>query len=105
MHFAPTSGYSLRLTYLYRSPKVILDANVIYGSREAKEINPIYGTLLEADRWAAAFTAFIPVKRFNSSVLNVAVGAEVFREDANVNFYDSSIDMVLAGVLWRHIKK
>jgi hypothetical protein len=100
-----TSGYSLRLTYLYRSPKVVLDANVIYGSREAKETNPIYGTLLEADRWAAAFTAFIPVKRFKSSVLSVAVGGEVFREDANIDFYDSSIDMLFAGVIWRHIKK
>lgn len=100
-----TTGYSLRLTYLYRSPKVILDANLVYGSREAKETNPIYGTLLEADRWAAALTAFIPVKRFKSSVLNVAVGGEVYQEQANIDFYDSSIDMVFAGVLWRHIKK
>jgi len=99
------TGSSLRLTYIYRSPKVVLDANVIYGSREAKEINPIYGTLLEADRWAAGLTAFIPVKRFNSNVLSVSLGAEVFREDANIDFYDSSIDMVFAGVLWRHIKK
>jgi len=100
-----TTGYSLRLTYLYRSPKVVLDANVVYGSREARETNPIYGTLLEADRWAAAFTAFIPVKRFTSSVLNVTVGGEVFQEDANIEFYDSSMEMVLVGVLWRHIKK
>ena len=100
-----TTGYSLQLTYLYRSRKVILDAIVAYGSREAKETNPIYRTLLETDRKTAALTAFIPVKKFKSSVLNAVVGGEIYRESTNIEFYDSSIDMIFAGVLWRHIKK
>jgi hypothetical protein len=99
------TGYALQLTYLYRSPKVIVDANLTYGTREAKETNPIYGSLLETDRWAGALTAFIPVKRFTSSALNVVVGGEVYRESANIDFYDSSLGMVFAGVLWRHIRK
>jgi len=93
------------LTYLYISPRVILDANLIYGIREAKAVNPIYLTRVETDRWAASLPAFIPVKKFESSVLNVVVGGEAFEESANVAFYDSSVNAVTVGVLWRHIRK
>ena len=99
------TGYRLKLTYVYVSPKVIIDANLIYGVRKAKETNPIYGELLDADRMGAAFMAFFPVKRYTSSVLNVLVGGEVFRENANIDFYDSSINMVMVGLVWRHIRK
>ena len=99
------TGYRVKLTYVYVSPKVIIDANLIYGVRKAKETNPIYGELLDADRMGAAFIAFFPVKRYTSSVLNVFVGGEVFRENANIDFYDSSINMVMVGLLWRHIRK
>ena len=98
------TGHSLRLTYLYRSPKVILDANLIYDVREAKEINPIYDELMDIDRRAAALTAFFPVKKYASSVLSIFVGGEFFRENANIDFYDMSVDMVMAGVIWRHQK-
>jgi hypothetical protein len=98
-------GYSLQLTYLYFSKKVILDANLIVGAREADEINPIYGKRLESERRAASLTAYIPVKRFKKSVLNVFVGGEVFDEDTNIDFYDSSLSMAMAGILWRPVKK
>jgi hypothetical protein len=99
------TGYKLQLNYLYISPKVVLDVVVLYGAREAKDTNPIYGEVFDADRLGAALTAIFPVKKYTSSVLNVFVGGEVFRENANIDFYDSSIKMVLAGVIWRHIRK
>lgn len=95
-------GYSLRLTYLYLSPKVVLDANVIYGNREADEAHPVYGEVLDADRWAAGLAAFIPVRLFKSSGWSVLVGGEIFRENANIDFFDSRIGMVWAGLVWRH---
>jgi len=98
-------GFGLQLTYLYRIPKLILDANVLYGRREADALHPVYGQVLESDRYGIAVSAFIPVKRFKSSVLNLVIGAEAFREDANIAFYDSSIESVSVGILWRHIKK
>lgn len=98
-------GYSLQLTYLYLSKKVILDANVVVGTREADEVNPVYGERLESDRRAASLTAFIPVKRYKSSVLNVFVGGEVFDEDTNIDFYDSSLNLAMVGILWRPIRK
>ena len=98
-------GFEFKLTYLYASPKVILDANLLYGVREAKEVNPIYGEVLDTNQVAAALTVFFPVKRFTSSVLTVFVGGELFDENANIDFYDSSLSMVHAGVLWRHIRR
>jgi hypothetical protein len=98
-------GYKLQLTYLFTSPKVIVDANVLYGAREANAINPVYGQVRDSDRGALALTLFFPVKRYKSSVLSVFVGGEVFRENANIDFYDSSIDQVMAGVMWRHIRQ
>ena len=97
-------GYALQLTYLFRSPKVVLDANVLYGRRKADEIHPIYGKILETDRWGAALTAFIPVKAFKSSRLSVFVTAEIFREDANIDFYDAKVSSLSAGLVWRHVR-
>ena len=98
-------GYSVQLTYLWRSPKVILDVNVLYGSRTGKAVNPIYLRRLDSDRWGAALTAFIPVRKYERSVLSVFVGGEYFRENTNIDFYDSAVNMVTAGVIWRHIRK
>ncbi len=98
-------GFSAQLTYLYRIPKLILDANIIYGRREADAVHPVYGKTLESDRYGVALSAFFPIKRFRSSVLNIMVGAEAFQEDANIAFYDSGAQSVSFGVLWRHIKK
>ena len=98
-------GFSAQLTYLYRIPKLILDANILYGRREANAVHPVYGQTLESDRYGASLSAFIPVKRFRNSVLNIMIGAEAFRENTNIAFYDSGAQSVSFGILWRHIKK
>ena len=95
-------GYSLQLTYLYRSPKVVLDANVIYGKRKADEVNPIYDETMDADRLGVALAAFIPVRLFKSSGWTVFVGGEIFGENTNIDFYDSRIGSINAGMIWRH---
>ncbi len=100
-----SKGYTLQFTYLYRIPKLLLDANVIYGKREADAIHPVYGEVLATDRFGVALAAFIPVKRFKSSVLSLVIGGEIFRENANITFFDSSIASVNFGFVWRHIKK
>jgi hypothetical protein len=33
------------------------------------------------------------------------IGGEVFEEETNIAFYDSSVEMVFLGMLWRHLKK
>ena len=98
-------GFSIRLKYLYLSPKFLLDFNVIYGKRKADEIHPVYEKVVDANRWGMAITAFIPVKRFDGSVLSVFIGGEFFRENANIDFFDSRITAVNAGLVWRHRRK
>lgn len=98
-------GFTAQLTYIFRSPKVLIDANLVVGQRDTKEINPIYDTDMNSTRWAVGFTAFVPVKKFKSSVLSVLVGAEVFEEDVNVDFYDSTVRFATVGLIWNHLKK
>jgi len=95
-------GVSLQLTYLYLSPKLILDANLVYGHRKADTVHPIYHETLVADRWGSAFKAFIPVRPFKSSGWSVFVGGTIFWENMNVDFYDSRIGSLEVGLLWRH---
>lgn len=99
------TGFGFQLTYLYRSPRVVVDANVLYGFRKAKETNPIYGQAVDGDRLGVGLTAFIPLKTYSSSSLSFMVGGEMLRQDANVDFFDSELGMVLAGVIWRHVRK
>lgn len=99
------NGFELKLTYFYRSTRMLLDVNVLYGAREAKEINPIYDKVMDSDQFGGALVAFFPVKKYTSSVLSVFVGAEFFRENSNIDFYDSSANMLMAGVIWNHIKR
>ena len=95
-------GFTLRMTYLFLSPKVVLDANVILGSREADAIHPVYGQTLDWNRYGVALTAFIPVKLGNNNRWRIFVGGEFFREDANIDFFDTKIASLNAGVFWRY---
>ena len=95
------SGYSLQLTYLYLSPKVVLDANVLYGNRKGDAVHPVYGEALDADRWGAALTALIPVTLFNSRAWSVFVSGEVLRVKANIDFFDTRLAELMAGLIWR----
>ncbi len=97
-------GFTLRMTYLFLSPKVVLDANVIFGSREADAIHPVYGQTLDWDRYGVALTAFIPVKLGNNNRWRIFVGGEFFREKANIDFFDTKIASINAGVFWRYIR-
>jgi hypothetical protein len=97
-------GLTLKMTYLYMTPKVVLDANVMFGSREADAVHPVYGQTLDWDRYGVALTAFIPVKWGNQSRWSVFVGGEIFRENANVDFFDAQVASLNAGVLWRYRK-
>lgn len=99
------AGYSLQLTYLYLSPKVVLDANLIYGVQQADDVHPVYGKVLDTERWGTALTAFILIKKFKTSRLSVVITGEVFWEDANIDFYDSRVASISAGLLWRHNRR
>ena len=95
-------GYTIQLTYLYQNPKWILDVNLLYGNRKANEIHPVYDTKLDANRYGGSITMFFPVKMYKRSVLSIFIGGEVFAEYSNVDFFDSHVNMIMTGVVWRH---
>ena len=95
-------GYGLRLTYLYLSPKVILDLNLGYGQNQADQIHPVYNEIFEGERWGAAITALFPLKCYENSALHLFATAETFREDANIDFFDSQLAAAFIGLIWRH---
>jgi len=95
-------GLTAKLTYLYFTPKVIFDVNAVLGRRKADEIHPVYGQTLDWNRYGGALTLIIPVKQGEKSRLNVLVGGEYFRETSNIDFFDTKIASVHAGVLWRY---
>jgi len=99
------SGFSVQLTYLYNSPKMLLDVNLALGQRQADEAHPVYGKVLDTDRYGAAVTAFIPIRPLKGGVLTAWASAEIFRENANIDFFDSSAGSVIAGLAWSHRRK
>ncbi|MCL1595419.1 MAG: DUF2860 domain-containing protein [Actinomycetia bacterium] len=93
-------GPSIRLTYLYITPKLVLDANMLYHGYKGKEVHPIYGEVLDARRWGATLTAFYDL--FKAKRLRAMLSVEYVREDANIDFFDSSVRSISVGVIWRY---
>ena len=96
---------SLLLDYFYLSPKMVLDAKIIYGKRKADAIHPIYNEILEGNRYGVALGALFPVNLFKSKGWNILVSAEYINENANIDFYDSYLAGFNAGLMWRHTRQ
>ena len=98
-----SKAYALRLTYLYLTPKLVIDANLVLGTHEADEVHPVYGRVKEGDRLGGAVAAFYDL--FNKKRWRAYAMAEHFKEDANIDFFDSKSSALSIGVLWRHVRK
>ena len=98
-----STAYALRLTYLYLTPKLVVDANLVLGTHEADEVHPVYGMVKEADRRGAAVSAFYDL--FKKKRLRAYATAEYFKEKANIDFFDSRVSAISIGVFWRHGRK
>jgi hypothetical protein len=96
-------GLTAKLTYFYFTPRVIYDANFVYGRRKADELHPVYGRTLDWDRYGGALTLIIPFKVGERSRWNLLIGGEYFRETSNIDFFDTKIASVNVGVLWRYL--
>ena len=96
---------SFLLDYFYLSPKMVLDAKIIYGKRKADAIHPIYNEILEGNRYGVALGALFPVNLFKSKGWNILVSAEYINENANIDFYDSYLAGFNAGLMWRHTRQ
>ena len=95
-------GPTLKLTYLYMTPRIVIDANAVLGSREADAVHPVYGQTLDWNRYGASLSAFVPIKLGNKNRWRAFVAVEYFRDDANINFFDTHVASILAGLVWRY---
>ena len=98
-------GYTVKLTYLYMTRKIVLDANLLYGARSFRETNPIYNEKLNTNKVDIALTGFIPIKVINDHRILVWFSAEYFQENANIDFYKSQFSALMAGIMYRHNRK
>jgi hypothetical protein len=96
-------GPSVKLTYLYLTPKLVIDVNLLYHDYEAKAVHPVYGETLDVDRQGATFTAIWDL--FKAKRWRAMASAEYIREDANIDFFDSGISAVHFGAIWRYRRK
>lgn len=96
-------GPRVQLTYLYLTPKLILDAVLIYGSQEADTVHPVYGEALDVRRTGVAVAAFYDL--FKSARWRAYASADYFRENANIAFFDSKVNVLSIGAIWRHGRK
>ena len=92
---------SIILDYIYRSPKMVLDAKIIYKKREADDIHPVFDEKANSNGYGFVIGAAFPVTLFNSPNWNFTVGGEYARENFNIDFYTSRLAALTAGLLWR----
>ena len=58
---------------------------------------------MDAKRYGVGFAAIFYL--FNKKRWRAYAGAEYFREDANIDFFDSKVSSVNFGVIWRYRRK
>lgn len=74
--------------------------NASYADIDFDEANPIYGKEADGDRYGVTFTAFY-AQPFGWKGWWANAGAAWFTEDSDINFYDSSVGLISAGMLYR----
>jgi len=74
--------------------------NASYAFIEFNEANPVFDTKADGDRFGVSFTAFY-AQPFGWKGWLANAGVVWFEEDSDVNFYDSSVGLINAGMLYR----
>jgi hypothetical protein len=97
------NGPSVKLTYLYLTPKLIIDVNLLFHDYESNEVHPVYGETLDAERWGATCTVFWDL--FKAKRWRAMASAEYVREEANIDFFDSKVAAAHLGAVWRFRRK
>jgi hypothetical protein len=91
--------FSFRLNYRYDVEKFAISVNGYYGYADYDKSNPIYGKTREDDRYGFGVIGFY--KRFlGVDGLALAANAIINRQDSNIDFYDSEIDLYFVSLLY-----
>ena len=93
-------GFGAQLKYSYRADDWRLVTRVFYQRLESNTPNPIYDKHREMDSLGGSITGLFPEPfGWKNWTANATVAAN--EGDSNINFYDTSLWMVSAGMLYR----
>jgi hypothetical protein len=95
-----SDGYRLQLSYVFLGQGYSVASNVAYGSSSFDARNPIFGARTDTDGIVVDSTLFyrLPIESGRWQ----AVGSVLWGEgDSDVDFHDSEIFMISAGVMYR----
>ncbi len=98
-------GWTTRMIYFYRTPRLIVSVVGGYGLREGRAAHPVYDEILSVDRYGGALSIIMPFKKLENGVLSLTATGEYYVEDFNVDFFDGAINSFIVGVAWRHLKR
>ncbi|MGF1700172.1 DUF2860 domain-containing protein [Photobacterium makurazakiensis] len=93
-------GVSFNVNYIYSMKRWHFVTNASLADLNYDTENPIYGKKADTNRYGASFTAFYASPfGWNNWVANA--GIVWFEEDSDINFYDSSVQLISLGMLYR----
>ncbi len=98
-------GYEIQLTYLYLGDPITFVATGMLGKADFEKEHPIYGQTQENDPYLFGVQAYYKDpfgwKPFETATLSLYCGFSYFYEDANIDFYDTEVGVVDAGIMIR----
>jgi hypothetical protein len=91
--------FLFRLNYRYDVEQFAISVNGYYGYADYDKSNPIYDKTREDDRYGFGVIGFY--KRFlGVQGLALTANATINRQDSNIDFYDSEIDLYFLSLLY-----
>lgn len=90
----------LSLSYLYHTPQYSLVTSAHYGHARYDKVNPVFAIKNQFSSFGLSLTGS-KNQLFGIKPLSLLVSLAVGRIDADINFYDSEIGMLTAGLLYR----
>ncbi|PSW21477.1 DUF2860 domain-containing protein [Photobacterium sanctipauli] len=93
-------GVALNVNYIYSMGRWHFVSNASIAGLNYDEENPIYDQKADTQRYGASFTAFYGAP-FGWKNWLFNTGVVWFEEDSDIKFYDSSVQLLSAGMLYR----
>jgi len=91
--------FSFRLNYRYDAAKFAFVVNGYYGYADYDKSNPIYGKTRNDDRYGFGLIGFYK-RFFGVEGLALTANATINRQDSNIDFYDSEVDLYFVSLLY-----
>lgn len=92
--------FSGQLSYAWMQPKYSLVTNLVVNQLQYDEVNPVFGEKVDATEWGLNANFFWN-KLAGVDKLSAVFSASYGESDANVDFFDSDMTRISAGLLYK----